>query len=164
MQISSKNKACHISLNCVQWISGEKVIWVSARERALWAKISEIFFTEINSPLTMKTASMMKSAVAIFYALAIFKKKKLPTTKGPFSHSPTHEVFVPGATMLANAANTFNAIIRRAIMHNIRIFCLPIATVTANFYEASAPLNLAASAILHSSKGATQGDDPLAMT
>ena len=63
--------------------------------------------------------------------------------------------------LLVDATNAFNSVNRAAMMHNIRILCPAMATITTNFYQAPVPLHVAGE-VIQSSEGTTQGD-PLAM-
>ncbi len=65
------------------------------------------------------------------------------------------------AVLLADAANAFNSLNRKAALHNIHILCLPLATILMNTYKEDAQL-LIDGETLHSCEGTTQGD-PLAM-
>ncbi|XP_062507224.1 uncharacterized protein LOC134183654, partial [Corticium candelabrum] len=65
--------------------------------------------------------------------------------------------------LLVDASNAFNALNRRAALHNIRILCPTIATALINTYRDSISLFVIGGDIIASLEGTTQGD-PLAMS
>ena len=67
------------------------------------------------------------------------------------------------AVPLINASNAFNALIRSAALHNIRVLCPVIATYAINTYRQPARLFVLVGQELRSAEGTTQGD-PLAMS
>ena len=66
------------------------------------------------------------------------------------------------AALLVDAANAFNSVNRKAMMHNIEIICPIIATYVNNCYRYPARLFIVGGKELKSREGTTQGD-PLGM-
>ena len=66
------------------------------------------------------------------------------------------------AALLVDAAKAFNNINRKAILHNIQIICLILATYVNNSYRTPARLFIIGGRELKSQEGTTQGD-PLGM-
>ena len=65
------------------------------------------------------------------------------------------------ALLLINADNAFNSLNRKALLHNIRYLCLPMAIYTWNCYCVPSHLFVLGGIEILSSEGTTQGD-PLA--
>ena len=66
------------------------------------------------------------------------------------------------AILLVNAANAFNSINRRVLLHNIKIICPEISKFVENCYSRPARLFVIGGAEIQSKEGTTQGD-PLGM-
>ena len=66
------------------------------------------------------------------------------------------------AILLIDASNAFNAINRKAALHNIARVCTPMEKICRNTYGADIPLFLPGGVVLYSREGTCQGD-PLAM-
>ena len=74
-----------------------------------------------------------------------------------FANEETHCV------LLVDASNAFNALNRRAALHNIQIMCPTIATALINTYREAISLFVIGGDTVFSVEGTTQGD-PLAMS
>ena len=72
------------------------------------------------------------------------------------------EICESEAALLVDAANAFNSINRKAILHNINIICPILATYVNNCYKIPARLFIIGGRELKSKEGTTQGD-PLGM-
>ena len=66
------------------------------------------------------------------------------------------------AILLVDASNAFNALNRKALLHNIRYICPPMATYIRNCYGMSSRLFITGGREIASTEGTTQGD-PFAM-
>ena len=62
------------------------------------------------------------------------------------------------AILLVDAANAFNSINRKVLLHNIRYICPTIATYTINCYSTSSRVFVQGGRELNSAEGTTQGD------
>ena len=66
------------------------------------------------------------------------------------------------AILLVDASNAFNAVNRRAALHNIRVNCPAISTILRNTYQVPIKLFIMGEGEIDSNEGTTQGD-PLVM-
>lgn len=76
-----------------------------------------------------------------------------------------HDIFTSNETeavLLVDAENAFNSINRKALLHNIKYICPPLATFVRNCYNVPARLFVLGGKELQSNEGTTQGD-PTAM-
>jgi len=64
--------------------------------------------------------------------------------------------------VLVDASNAFNAINRKAFLHNVGIVCPPLATFVRNCYAKNFRLFVIGGVEVSSKEGTTQGD-PVAM-
>ena len=62
------------------------------------------------------------------------------------------------AILLVDASNAFNALNRKALLHNIRYVCPPMATYIRNCYTTSSRLFITGGCEISSSEDTTQGD------
>ena len=77
-----------------------------------------------------------------------------------------HDIFkyyTADAVYLVDAENAFNAINRKAMLHNISVICPIISTYISNCYNTPARLLIIGGKEILSKEGTTQGD-PTAMT
>ena len=66
------------------------------------------------------------------------------------------------AVLFIDASNAFNALNRKAMLHNVEYLCPPMATYLRNCYQKPSRLFIAGGKELVSAEGTTQGD-PTAM-